>query len=456
MSKLSSWLRRPPRQQLIGDWRQRADVLASTEQATPSPLPAPGSSVALPTTELRPIFSRTSEARIHRAFSSALPVGDRYGLTGRSGEIGILAANILAQHKHGIIFGARGSGKTSLARVFGDLADEADCMALYGSVSGDLSFTHLFRPYLDDLPGADHDGTVARMAASLKSGDFDVRQLAMLFAEVRTQTVLVLDEFDLIRTQSTKDEVASLLKSLTDLHAKVQLLLVGIAGNVDELLTGHPSLRRHMVAIPIGPISKESMLRLIGNCADAAGMSLADEALETLGSMAMGSPYHGRLFGVQAALAAEAGGGAEIGQRDVKQGFRSALHGWASMSADTHATVQSILAHQPDAAVLLSCIAVVAAAKSTFTAEGIVRLCDANEPRPQGWSAAMAALLERLAPVVRHSGGEDVLIFKDTLAPQFVRLMVADARDAPTISGDEDRDEVAEDFRLALKGLNLS
>ena len=84
---------------------------------------------------IKPISLRRDS--IYSAFNTALPVTDRHGLAGRNSELEKLVEAIVVQRKHAVIFGTRGSGKTSLARVFGDLADEAGCVALYASASGE-------------------------------------------------------------------------------------------------------------------------------------------------------------------------------------------------------------------------------------------------------------------------------------------------------------------------------
>ena len=57
----------------------------------------------------------------------------------------------------------------------------------------------------------------------------------------------------------------------------------------------------------------------------------------------MGSPYHARLFGMQAALVTEAGGRDRMTLSDVEQGLASALEDWAEMSGATHALFRRVL-----------------------------------------------------------------------------------------------------------------
>jgi hypothetical protein len=156
------------------------------ENADEGPRPLSMGAIAAP---LKPISLRRDS--IYNAFSTAMPVTDRHGLAGRNSELEKLVEAIVVQRKHAVIFGTRGSGKTSLARVFGDLADEAGCVALYGSASGDADFDSLFRPFLSELPMSAAGQEKAR---KLMNEPLDVTRLAALLVEdVRQRSILILD-----------------------------------------------------------------------------------------------------------------------------------------------------------------------------------------------------------------------------------------------------------------------
>src|SRR3546814_18250346 len=98
-----------------------------------------------------------------------------------------LVEAIVVQRKHAVIFGTRGSGKTSLARVFGDLADEAGCVALYASANGEADFDSLFRPFLTELPMSSAGPERAR---KLMGGPMDASRLsAQRVGEVRERAL---------------------------------------------------------------------------------------------------------------------------------------------------------------------------------------------------------------------------------------------------------------------------
>jgi Cdc6-like AAA superfamily ATPase len=394
---------------------------------------------------LKPISLRRDS--IYNAFSTAMPVTDRHGLAGRNNELEKLVEAIVVQRKHAVIFGTRGSGKTSLARVFGDLADEAGCIALYGSASGDADFDSLFRPFLTELPMSASGQEKAR---KLMSEPLDVTRLAALLVEdVKQRSILIVDEYDRVLSEEAKSDVATLLKLLTDIHSPVQVVLVGIAGDVDGLIAAHPSLRRHIAPQRVAPIPKRDLELLLTSCADNAGLRIDPDALDALGGAAMGSPYHARLFGMQAALVAEAAGRDRLTIGDVDQGLASALEDWAEMSSATHALFRRILWDNSASRRMIALAGVAASQMSMISQDRLVRLSHevlGSEAAPESQAADA---MRRLQPVLTAMPGDDLFMFEDTLAPQFLLLMAK--QPAPAVPP---APTPAEEMRAMLKGVD--
>jgi len=392
---------------------------------------------------LRPISLRRDS--VYAAFNTAMPVTDRHGLTGRNAELERLVEAIVVQRKHAVIFGTRGSGKTSLARVFGDLADEAGCIALYGSASGEADFDALFRPFLTELPMT---AAGQERARGMMQGKLDVPRFASLLVEdVRQRCILIIDEYDRVRSEGAKQDVATLLKLLTDIHSPVQVVLVGIAGDVDGLIAAHPSLRRHIAPQRVSPISKPELELLLQSCAQNAGLEIDAEATDLLASSAMGSPYHARLFGMQAALVAEAAGRDRISAVDATQGLSSALQDWAEMSGASHALFARALAEAPQSRRMIAMAGVVASQMSAVSHERLVCVAGELLGPTAGLGEQAARALNLLAPALVQTVG-DLWMFEDTLAPQFLLLMSKQpAPVAPAPSA-------AEEMRAMLRGVD--
>jgi type II secretory pathway predicted ATPase ExeA len=375
----------------------RSDV-----EATPAP---PARASATPAHRFaEAVGARSQRARVIAAFNASQPVDDRYELLGRMGELNRLVDGVVERRQHAVIFGARGSGKTSLARIFGDLADEAECVAIYHAATGDTGFADLLRPYLPFLVTEARPAGRAALAA-LAERDFTAREFVSAAAPALSRRIFVIvDEFDRIESAQTKAQVASLLKLLSDTRAPLQFLLVGIAADVDGLFEAHPSLRRHLAAVPIRPFDTRAVDAVIEEGARRSGIAFPAEARATIAEAAAGSPYHVRLFCQASGLAAVEAGSETVDAATVRAGLRASLADWASVNARDAALFDRLSAH-PELRERLRALACDAAAHQLVAADRV----------PQA-----------LAPAFRFAAAGSAM-FADTLAPQFLlaRLQLA-------------------------------
>lgn len=277
----------------------------------------------------------SKRAKLRDAFSASQPVQHRDQLVGRSPELERLIAAISEQRAHALIFGPRGYGKTSLVRSFGELADEANYLVVYTSCTHSTTLSELFRPYLAEVP-LEYSSRRSTKAhgegsnlASLLPEEFSVRQLADILGSVSTSRVIfILDEYDRVEDPVTQRQVAELIKDLSDLQARVHLVLVGVARNVQQLLGFHPSIHRNLVCVGLHRLDRGNAERLIHNGAAAAGITFDEEVVTAMLDMSGGSAYHIRLIGLHAGLAALANGQSHVDAASLATGIGNVLEEW--------------------------------------------------------------------------------------------------------------------------------
>ena len=228
----------------------------------------------------------------------------------------------------------------------------------------------------------------------------------------------------------------------------MQVVLVGIAGDVDGLIAAHPSLRRHIAPQRVSPIARPELELLLASCGDKAGLSITPEAVEALAGAAMGSPYHARLFGMQAALVTEAGGREQVTASDVEQGLASALDDWAEMSSASHGLFTRALRDSASGRRMIALAGIVASQMSAISLERLLRVGSDILGEYPGMEADASDALARLEPALTPTPGGELWMFEDTLAPQFLLLMAkqpAPRTVAPT---------PAEEMRAMLRGVD--
>ncbi|UIJ43992.1 ATP-binding protein [Sphingomonas cannabina] len=360
-------------------------------------------------TRLAPV---SAAARIIAAFDAAHPVRQRQNLYGRDDKLETLFEAVLVGRQHAIIHGSRGSGKTSLAQVFGDYADQEGAVVIYTACEASTSFADLIRPYLGFIPDScipfveKHGFRIERDA--LLAGDFGPRMVVDLFSRLTPdcQIILILDEFDRVEDGEVNSQVATLMKLLSDARLPVQMLLVGIAQTVEELILCHPSLRRHLVPIPIGRISRDDTFALITTGAQRAGVTFDEASQGEIADLACGSPYHVQLFCYLAALEAVRRDCAAVDLVITRVAMRRAFDTWALLNPGDAELFQRLAAADLDKRTRIQRAAREAAMRDSLSADEEIE--------------------GLLGPALRRdTGRSERAYFRDGAAPQFLLTILA-------------------------------
>ena len=248
------------------------------------------------------------------ALGASQPVIARERFAGRHDALSQLINSIEQHRVHVVVYGERGIGKTSLVHVFADTAREARYLVIYGSCGTEARFDTMFRAFAskipmlyhrDVLPTAVDAETAATFDELLPETEFGPREVSDLFADVvGTRIILILDEYDRVLDPGFRRDVAELIKNLSDRAARVQLVLTGVAQNLDELVGYAPSIRRNIVGLPLRPLSGPEVRAVLTLGESAAGIKYSEPAAEMIATMAGGSPYLVRLLGHRAGMAA--------------------------------------------------------------------------------------------------------------------------------------------------------
>ncbi len=287
------------------------------------------------------------------ALAASQPVVSREAFAGRHDQMLRLINAIEEQRVHVVIYGERGIGKTSLAHVFAETAREARYHVIYASCGTAANFPDMFRSILTNIPRLYHSSVMPNSAEAeagdnfdvmLPEGPFGARELADVLAGVLgTRVLIVLDEYDRVVDVNFRRDVAELIKNLSDRAARVQLIITGVALNLDELIGYAPSIRRNITGLPMIPMSNAEMHDLLRMGERAADIVYGDDGVETICQMAGGSPYLVRLLGHQAGLLAMDDGRDKVTQADARRAVDLVIREW---QASLPRRVQSNLARE--------------------------------------------------------------------------------------------------------------
>lgn len=297
---------------------------------------------------------RIARARLalRDALGASQPVVSRERFAGRHDALAQLITAIEQQRLHVVIYGERGIGKTSLVHVFADTAREARYLVIYGSCGVETRFDDMFRAFASKIPMLFHSDVLPTTSETehglhfdslLPEDHFGPREVSDLFADiVGTRVILILDEYDRVADEAFRRDVAELIKNLSDRAARVQLVLTGVASNLDELIGYAPSIRRNIVGLPMRPLQLSEVRSILQLGEAAAGLRYSDEATSMISTISAGSPYLVRLFGHRAGLAALEDGKPMVDAAHARTAVERVLTDWnASLPRRVQATLNT-------------------------------------------------------------------------------------------------------------------
>lgn len=252
--------------------------------------------------------------KLLESFTPSQPVSDRKRFAGRLDVLTSVIRAIEEQRLHVVVYGERGLGKTSIMHVLTQAARDARYLVVYLSCGADSNFDEVFRTVAAYIPMLFHStvGPTSReveqgetLAKILPSTTISPRIASDILAKiVGTRVVIVLDEFDRCLSEEFRQNVAELIKNLSDRLVRVQLVIAGVASNLTELLEHIPSIQRNIFALQVPSMPPAEIGLLVSNGGELCGLAFEDSARKAIVSAAHGSPYLATLLGHHAGLSA--------------------------------------------------------------------------------------------------------------------------------------------------------
>jgi hypothetical protein len=319
----------------------------------PSPGMTAGEVTAFTLSAPGPIWMRgkpreTDAAQLHSrlrdAFTPTRPKHDASMFSGRFREMERIIAAIEEERAHVVVFGERGSGKTSLCNILSGKATEAGYVILHYACSSGIGFEEIFRNFLRRIPGsflAEGLGAGSRrvetFAQLLPEGPFGVTELVEALARIHDRhVILVVDEYDRVVSEDVKSKLAELLKIMSDAAVPVTMLLIGVADDVSELFGKHPSLQRTLVTVPMPLMPRRDIEGLIAAGESHAGLTFVPEVREAIIDFAQGLPYQAQLLCLFAARNAVRRNSRQVERDDLRYAVERCAEGAEARIKDAY------------------------------------------------------------------------------------------------------------------------
>jgi Cdc6-like AAA superfamily ATPase len=232
---------------------------------------------------------------------------DKYNLfAGRLAQATAITNVIRQPGNHAILYGERGIGKTSLAKVLHEILQKKGVEVTTAEpINCDWSdnFSSLwhktFRRIVVESTAA--DGKIEPNVKTLEDllpEDVTPNDVRTALGVLTEPSVIVIDELNRLQDHNTKILLADTIKTLSDQSVNATLVLIGVADNVEEIMAEHISIERSLVPIRMPRMKQRELLEIMEKGLNTVGMGADLTSREMVARLSQGLPYYTHYLGL--------------------------------------------------------------------------------------------------------------------------------------------------------------
>lgn len=265
-------------------------------------------------------------ARCDQAFHPYAPIELPEFFAGRLRHIEKLEAEVAAPGRQVAIYGERGVGKTSLARLayfFLRREEErthfvrCERTSTFDTVFADVLASAGVKVLLNEM---ESEGERHGMVSVGSLGVGASRRIRRTFRRISAgrqitprllldefsdrEGLIIIDEYDRICDPPTHTRMAELLKQFSDTRSRSKIMLVGVAETLTQLIGEHESLSRSLAQIKLDRMSDDELKDIVEKGETHAHCSFKSSIKRRIIRLADGFPYFVHLIGRHAARVA--------------------------------------------------------------------------------------------------------------------------------------------------------
>lgn len=290
-----------------------------------------------------------------RAISANLsperPIRSSEYLRGRLSDLECIDRELRYFHAVPFIYGHRGVGKTSLARTAAQMVTPPDREHIYVAWAPASRILQILREVAEEvlklvmrfgnttmlLQKVDVELSVSpsiktsfeRQTSKLEPFDNVTSAVRILrdldqLLPAAESTVVVLDELESLDEQDRAD-FAYFIKQLGDQEFKLKFILVGIAGNVHELIGAHESVPRYLKEVPLQPLPFQVLMDIVEHAASEVEVIVPRHILLRIAIIGNGLPHFAHLMGKALLIEAVEAEASTVGDEVYRRGVAAAV-----------------------------------------------------------------------------------------------------------------------------------
>lgn len=257
--------------------------------------------------------------KLNEVLTLSVPVRTPEKLFGRERQLEKIQLALHSPGRHVFIYGDRGVGKTSLAHTAASLIQSSDNRPITVSCDHDSTLESVIESVMNQgmlrMPvGRYKTSTTFGVNTPLVKAEarFDEREpsrvqpivnmassvsaLSYLTDQYSENTVIVIDEFDLIRSEEQRARFGVLLKQLSDGDIPVRIIFTGIGQSVSDLIGGHLSSQRQIEQVELERLHWSGRQRIVESAFEYFGLDIPSEIADRICALSDGFPYYVHLM----------------------------------------------------------------------------------------------------------------------------------------------------------------
>lgn len=232
-------------------------------------------------------------------FSPSTPLSENDLFAGRSEQIQKMLDATSEKGKHVILFGERGVGKTSLAKLFANFFPQTlrQIQVVRAQVDPTDTFSSIWRKVFRDIHVRISENGEEKTQSLLTEYDGEItpddvrRELDQLYGPNHLP-IIIIDEYDKAGEPTVNVLMANTLKALSDFGVNVTVILVGVADNIIELIGEHQSVQRCLEQILMPRMEKEERKEVLHKIIPRLGLEISDDAIWKITDLSRGLPSY--------------------------------------------------------------------------------------------------------------------------------------------------------------------
>jgi uncharacterized protein len=128
------------------------------------------------------------------------------------------------------------------------------------------------------------------------SVDEAINMLSQAAAHHSKQPVIVIDEFERLKSDSERALFADLIEQTGDQAMPFKLIFCGVASSLSELLDAHHSCYRYLVTVELERLPTTPRFEIVNEAASAVGVEVEPSSLFRISSISDGFPHYVHLI----------------------------------------------------------------------------------------------------------------------------------------------------------------